>query len=493
MRDGGSVKTALATLLPFDVRARGATLGCCSSPSSFKASAVIRVDGILSVNGSAIVMFNPSPANDATCVWYSTGQVPYNDLTFDNSPSVRFAAQFGAVTGVNFGDSGLTGVSCTGLPFSSRDLFTSVQGTSHYRDEAPNVRARVVSSGAKVTFSGSTLNDGGIGYALVEPNHDNLFLKGISSTLSKYTSTKVQRLALRKDIEINMFPITKDMCEYSGGYDDVANSYKSGLDVSLGYVFHTDGSTSREVANLGDSTTAADFYSTPVDSLKSAQAATTVLYPLSRRNSDVRRTYYTNSTSGGSNPYKFVYTVLNNGTVSWNCIPPPSTMSGAMMVQYGAAATAPVTRLISYDINDAAWFMSAIGGGPSSAESSAEAEATGYISYVVSSPPVIGAISIMGGPSMAGSTFHIEYIVHCEYTGIGVQGRTQTNIPDEGSYNLIAATAVLAREINGQNEKANLSICVPAAVSEIMSKVDPHLGQAVIEAVNPQYSMMMRM
>lgn len=491
MRDGGSVKTALATLLPFDVRSRGATLGCGSAPASFKASAVIRVDGILSSNGSAIVMFNPSPANDATCVWYSTGQVAYNDTTFDNGPSPRFASQFGTVLGVNFNDSGLTGATCAGLPFSSRDLLTTVQGTSHYRDEAPNVRARVVSAGAKVTFSGSTLNDGGIGYALVEPSHDNLFLKGISGTLSNYTSTKVQRLALRRDIELNMFPVTNDMCEYSGGFDDIDNAYKSGLDVALGYVFHTDGSTSRQISHVNDGSSA-DFYTTSIDSLKSAQAATTVLYPLSRRNSDVRRSYYSNSTSG-SNPYKYSYTVLADGLVSWGNIPPPTTMSGAMMIQDGAAAIAPSMRLITYDTNDANWYMSAIGGGPTNTESSAETAATGYLSHVVSSPPVIGAISIMGGPSMAGSTFHIEYIVHCEYTGIGVQGRTTTNIPDQASLDLIHATALLAREMNGQNEKARLSVCVPAAVSEIISRVDPNLGQAIIEAVNPQYSMMMRM
>ena len=92
--------------------------------------------------------------------------------------------------------------------------------------------------------------------------------------------------------------------------------------------------------------------------------------------------------------------------------------------------------------------------------------------------PITGAIVIDGGTANAGQTFHLEYVVHAEYTGVNTQGRTECNPADPHGHAVLAALQH-ARHFNGMHEHGNLADFLRHSAAEACA----HHGQAVVNSV----------
>lgn len=478
MKDSEIVKLAIATVNPFDPRAKGVTLPIGSCPNSFKASGTIRLDGVLNSSGNGMICVNPSPYNDARCLWYSSG-AGFNRTTFSNELNAASAnTESGAPTYV---DAGMTGVNCDRLPFNMSAAFIN---TNEFTNQAlshtnPGVRARVVSCGVKVTFSGTTLADGGVAYALVEPNHENLAGLNTATILSMYTSTKVQRLSLRKDIELVMFPVSENQKDYSNALDEVKNGWTNGLNSKSGHMIHTMAS-----APAYDTASEASASGIPVDAIGSGRAASSVVYPLSRRNQEV--SYVHKGLGGGA-----VYTITSisaAGLIVWGGIgAPPLELSGAFFTSQSLIGTFPSCISVTNLRGTGQWYASSVGGSPWLIGTTSAAR-VGTLSFVNIDPSIIGGIFINAGSAMAGQTFHVEYIVHCEYTGLNVQGRTTHNVPDVHHTNLVHSIVHHARENSGQNESSTILGSIAGAALDIAGKEAPALVDGIVAALCPELS-----
>ena len=479
MKDSEIVKLAVATVNPFDPRAKGVTLPIGACPNSFKASGIIRLDGVLNASGSGMICVNPSPYSDANCLWYSANS-GFNSTTFNNQLNAVTLDTFEAQPVYN--DSGIAGATCGQLPFNVSNAFIGTVGGIGDSSSPPGVRGRIISCGVKVTFSGTTLADGGVAYALVEPNHENLTGQSSATLLSLYTSTKVQRLALRKDVELIMFPVSENQKDYSNALDDVKNGWSNGLNNKGGHMVHTNTSPQNfDVGSFGS------LSSVPIDAVASGRAASTVVYPLSRRNQNVT---YTNQGLVGGNQY-LIDSISATGLIAWGGIGPPAlNLSGAYAstadIALGGAAF-PLSFSINVKPNTTEWYASSVGGAPWKVGTTYTGLRV-FISFVNIDPAIIGGIFINAGAAMAGQTFHIEYVVHCEYTGLNVQGRTTHNVPDVHHTNMVHAIVQHAREASGQDEKSTVLQSVAGAALDIAGKEAPALVDGIVSALCPELS-----
>ncbi|ALE29580.1 hypothetical protein [Lake Sarah-associated circular virus-3] len=463
-----TVKCGVATLDPFRPAAKGACLPTGSCPATYRASAVIRVDGVLGPQGQGIIMVNPSVASDAACLWYSNGSTfTQSPVVIGNSAYVNGTGLTGPVNGLpTLITPGLTQATATSLPFQSDAMFGFNASTALPLPASgpPQVRARIVSCGVKITFSGTTLNDGGVAYCLVDPQHENLIELGINNYLSLFTSCKIQRLSLRDTIALNLAPVTRNQQDLSSAYDEVPLGSIFGGSLNGGYIyspFSMPNPTSNfgyGYPNVGQSTQSC----VPCDAFNCAKAASTLLYPLSRRNQRVIPWTVNNSTTTGL----WSGSVAGGGLITWTSIAPDVGASGMIMSgTVSGLGTIDVEGVIWYRYDNNSWYFSLTSGVPTITPFNFTNWAiTGYWCE----PSVIGAVIIQAGTAMAGQTFHIEYVVHCEYSGVGVQGRTENIIPDPEGLAGVHAVLDLCRESAGQHERANIKDFVSAASSKLV-------------------------
>lgn len=489
MKDSELTKLAIANVSPFDPRAKGCTLPTGFCPNSFKSSGVIRTSGVLNSNGDGIINVNPSPYSDATCLWISgqgfnsippPGGGVGPDLVISNYQSRASRGVFydlnPFVNEVNLKDAGLIRIAASNLPFSAEEAFidrSSPSFTTTGDNSISKVRSRVISAGVKVTFSGTTLQDGGEAYALVEPNHENLVGYAVSNLLSKYTSSKYQRLNLRQDIELNMFPVTDAQRDYSAGLEACQTGYGNGLVARDGYLSAVNCGTT----DSADLTNGEQPVALPIDTMNSGRSASCVVYPLSRKNQNC---YKANAGTGaitiagvtGQVTFDsgYIPTIEQNG-INWS----------SNQHDYQGHLT--------YNSIDTRWYFTYSGGCPYHFGNTSQS-ITGFYSFLSVEPSVIGSIVINAGPAMAGQTFHVEYIVHCEYTGVGVQGRTEHNVPDIHGTNMVHAIVQHARETSGQNERATILSSVGKAALDIAGKEAPHIVDTIVMSLAPELAPM---
>jgi len=478
-------KAVIATIDPFDPNAKGACLPTGSCTSSYRASAVIRVDTTLGDDGTMVVFANPSPANDAVCLWYTDGGS--SNTSFDHSFSCNSNAAIlasntdGTITGT-FTKTNLSTRAASALPFES----TAILGNGNDPTELPAVRARVVSCGVKVTFTGATLSDGGVFYSLIEPTHDSLFQLG-QDTLSQYTSTKVQRGCLRKEIELNMFPVTRAQMEFSNAYDECQVNDSVGLLRVVDGNDHIIGTLSGYGSPVpGWSAAAGVTPCTPVmDGVKTSRAALSLLYPLSRRNHPVTGFRTGPSTAGNTMS-------INASPNALSFAGTPSTVSQLLN---GFALMPTTTKQPCLINNTGAALLAEAMPGVYSSLNPIVAE-TYNLQGLMAAPAVYGGILINAGTGMAGQSVHIEYICHVEYTGLSVQGRTQPIVPSEETLHLVHAVVDHAREVSGQNEHMDMresaiqamekyaEIAAPSAVAVVADSLAPGTGQLAAKGVH---------
>lgn len=136
MKDSELTKLAIASISPFDPKANGVTLPTGFCPNNFKASAVIRIRGVLNANGDGVINVNPSPYSNATYLWvsgagFNTTFAPFDgsgpSFLINNYQSQAFRAIFVDLNpftnAVALKDPGLTLVTVTNLLFTSDNAF----------------------------------------------------------------------------------------------------------------------------------------------------------------------------------------------------------------------------------------------------------------------------------------------------------------------------------------------------------------------------------
>lgn len=479
-------KFLLACIDPFSPKSKGVSLPSGSATASYKSCAVIRTDGQLDTAGNGVIMFNPSIARDACCLWYQgIGTTGLNSTVFPFNTNIVPQTTFAPSAGYYLQNTVLSAASAASLPFTIADAIGSTEqspsdlDTGNPPTRPPNIRGRVVSVGMKITFSGTTLNDGGVCYALVEPTHDSFQFNNLGESLQQYTSTKVQRMALRNTIELVAFPATRAQQEFSNAYDDlvvnlsagvtgilpVQGSGNVGFHVARYQVCRNGVSGLNQTPGTGGTTSATFASCAAWECPNVEKALISTLYPLSRRNAQKFSKAYPlgNITATGS-------------VITWASGAPPLSFVGAPIT-----IAAVGNFILGYD--GATWLIvDPVLGIPTYAQTVAAGSAvTGFLEVVT--PPPIGCVFIQGGTAMAGQTYHIEYIVHVEYSGISVQGRTSANVPNEHVMDLTLSAIDHARETSGQHEAASLKHVALAAVEHVAAQHAPELVRAAADVV----------
>ena len=317
-----------AAAQPFSPAAKGAKLPAGSPANTWATSSKLSLDGVFGTDGTAIIMFNPSPYADCKSIWYSATSSS-NFTVADNTSSVLNWYSNAPVA--NLVKAGLAGAAFQNLPFngnsaltnpgSSPNLFNNSSNFSSWTP--PQVRSRVVSAGLSVTFSGTTLNDGGVFYALVDPSHENMAGQSVQSYLSQFTSVKWQRLNKRSKIDLTVVPVTREQQELSYTYDDclftqspLSNQAGLGASGNASGSFVAMGPPALNVSNgaTGFGQNFAAFSTAYFDAQQQLRNAVCLFWPLSRRNSIVINNV---DSADGSTRISHSCTWSATGQVTW--------------------------------------------------------------------------------------------------------------------------------------------------------------------------------
>jgi hypothetical protein len=146
-----AAKYALAISSPWDARATGACVPRHPSRPSQKVRMFGRATVTVGTNGFGFVNIMPCTANNVGALHFSTST--YAGTTLGASTTI-------AATGT-------TTLDLSSGPYPSGDF--DVSGMN-----PPDIQARIVSVGVSIQYTGTKLNEGGLYYMLVDPNHQNL-------------------------------------------------------------------------------------------------------------------------------------------------------------------------------------------------------------------------------------------------------------------------------------------------------------------------------
>lgn len=180
-----SQKYAVALTDPWAPEAAGACIPTTPAQPSHKARAQIRFDGYIGLQGFGFVAIMHTGANDSPFAYYS-------EATFNATNIPAFAVL-----------SGMTPVYMAGLPYTYTQLNSAV-----------NIFPRIVASGVKFEYTGTTLNEMGLTYSLHEPAHETL-LNSTVAALGAYPQTVVQRVSHRATVSLNGYPVSPNETTFS--------------------------------------------------------------------------------------------------------------------------------------------------------------------------------------------------------------------------------------------------------------------------------------
>lgn len=182
-----AAKLAAAIADPFSEEAKGACFPSFPAPDSHKVQAFTRFTGHIGTLGEGFIAFNPCLGRDAPSIWHSTA-------AYDSTNIAILSALNTYATGVSaLGHNG---------PYTVDQLITTAN--------PPLISGRVVAVGARVTFTGTNLNESGTITLLSEPSHSNL--------------TGLDLNGLQIFSEANICPFTKKPCSLSMFPASVAES-----------------------------------------------------------------------------------------------------------------------------------------------------------------------------------------------------------------------------------------------------------------------------
>jgi len=154
------LKYALAVSDPFNPASRGACVPVGGAPTG-KTHAILRFDVIIGTAGVGFVVLNPSIANDMPSGFYTTA-------LFAGTDAVPFSAS-GVV-----GSPGVSSTLATGWEkFSMPSPFNTAQLVD-ISSATPEACGRIVSTGFRAQYTGTTLNESGLHYCYHDPAHNSL-------------------------------------------------------------------------------------------------------------------------------------------------------------------------------------------------------------------------------------------------------------------------------------------------------------------------------
>jgi hypothetical protein len=191
-----ALKFATAISDPFSVSALGACIPSINARPSQKITAFTRFDTTIGTGGFGFVLLSPCLANDSLSAWYSDGNFTGTTATFTTT-----ASNTSSTTGVN-------AVYMSNLPYSSSQLTANNQGVQ-------SADGRIVSFGATVQYTGTTLNESGLVWCYHDPTHDNMFGKS-TSTLGSRMETSIEPNG-RSKCMLPVFPVDQGETEYASG------------------------------------------------------------------------------------------------------------------------------------------------------------------------------------------------------------------------------------------------------------------------------------
>jgi hypothetical protein len=150
-------KLAMAISRPWDERALGACIPMSPSVPSRKVRAYTRFSMALGTAFDGYVYFLPCLASDGICAIYTGSTFAGTDA------SAPLSAANTLTTGVHV-------ASLANLPYSTSNLISpATSGGS-----VPGVKGRIVSYGYRVTYCGTTSNEGGVYYNYSSSTHENV-------------------------------------------------------------------------------------------------------------------------------------------------------------------------------------------------------------------------------------------------------------------------------------------------------------------------------
>lgn len=186
-----ALKYAQAISQPFSPLARGACIPCYPSAPSQKVTTFSRFTMTAGTGGGVFFCYiQPCIASDGVVAFHSIGGA----LTNAGVPATL-------LTATNTLAAGIATASPSNCPYSSAELTTGI-GSNF-----ASVTGRVVTLGVRVSYIGTTLNEGGVYYTYTSPFHENVL--GIANTASTFGSlADAQVLEItRNPIELTVFPV----------------------------------------------------------------------------------------------------------------------------------------------------------------------------------------------------------------------------------------------------------------------------------------------
>ena len=460
-----AAKLALACVDAFDPKARGCYVPDGDHAESYKASATYRGDFTTDSAGRLLVAIAPSPWNDTAQLFVSNG--PNQSL----APSLANGDATGIwLCGTSTGLMNGNCISLPALPFASNLAFdynpvNSLAGVSNVWSATPGAFARVVSASVKCIYTGNSLNDGGVMYSFVEPNHDSLENEG-QSYWSQFTSMKHTALTSRAEQEITLFGIRTDMREFSPYIDLIPQNVSNGLatcypvsntQTVCGYAVGHD--PINPYANAGNQ----EPLPMEIDIITRAKYVSKTLYPLQRLDSRVSVV-----TIGQSS---FSITTDGSGKVT-SAFPFSINYSGCYVI---LPSGDPMFFL--WSAKDNSWYGKYKFGAWAT---SATVAASTYFYMLYSSPCPLGIIQVNAGTANPNQTVHVEYTIHCEYSGVACQGRMTANPPDKHLTDIVHVAVRTARDLAGQHPGQSVRTMLPQALNKIAKSVSPAVVDAII-------------
>lgn len=191
-----ALKYALAISDPFHPSARNACLPVFPSVPSQKVTAFSRFTMQIGTGGTGFVAVSPTLANNTVATFYSNASfvgTALNLTTASNTLTLGVSSGF-----------------LPNIPYNAADLAGGIA------NGALNISGRIVSCGLRVTYTGTTMNESGVYYAFVDPNHMNV------TTIANNTGQIGAHAAgdvcgtTRESCSIEMYPVSPTETEFSG-------------------------------------------------------------------------------------------------------------------------------------------------------------------------------------------------------------------------------------------------------------------------------------
>lgn len=463
-------KFAKAVAHGFDPSCQGVQMPTDSPCMTWPYKMFLKTDIATDANGSCVVAFNPSWASDAISVWATNGSTTEDPVI--NGTDVSVVNYSLSTIAVTHQDTGWTRYGLGGSPFGMGYAFSipGLEPTVMNVNQTecpwapPGLRARLVTGALSVQFQGSSLNDGGIYYSMVDPSHENMVGLDIASYLSKFTCTKYQPLHAREVITLNLMCCTRDQQELSPKYDSIKT--QSPISLNGAAILHP-GLVPISHNGFVPFPAGASKATSRFDVQQELRSIITQIWPFSRDNAltYAQREWAADETTAVGH----TCTWDANGLVTWSANTP--SIENSTIWRGHASGSGNYSLFVYYDPN---WYICDDEGFPFTFANAVAT--TFYFSAWVAIPPIPAAMIIKAGAGNANQPLHMEVAVHAELSGYFNQGRTTMVVPCQAAVAIAQTGLMHAREIVANHPHASVADLIHHGIQAAAKVVAPQLG-----------------